>query len=628
MRDNEIVEQLIRLLGGSDNILSVTNCMTRLRVVVKSEACIQEGELKAAEGVLGLVHDRSNAYEIVVGPGNSRRFADICHEKGLAAVVSSDVDWRENKASLEVNRKRNPVRDGLKMLGDIFVPLIPGVIAAGLCAGFAALISQLIPGYKDITVLHLLCQLLMVINIAFMTYVTAWAGYRAAERFGATPILGGMLGMITSLQNIDEISQLLGLYNEAAPLSSVLQTGKGGILSVICGVYILSLIERFIRRRMPANLDVIFTPLLTMLLCAVPYILLVMPVFGLISDGIAWLIGQAYLSENIFVRILVGYVSTAVFLPMVACGMHHGMIALYAVQLQKFGRVLLYPALAMSGAGQVGAAIALYMKAKRMRHQKLCAVIGGALPAGILGIGEPLIYGVTLPMGRPFLTAGLGAGFGGAFVTACGVAATTWGTSGILGVFVMTAGEGGALHSTAMYVVGLLISCAAAFFITMFRIPNEMVAGALGGMETSAGELEHTDAEATCAANEESVDTAAALCANSEPVIWGQEQLAQVHRMVRHGDTVLLGVGAWTFEYVIEDSVGIHARPASALAKLASQFDAQILVQNGERAASAKSMIELMGLDAGKGSRLRVRITGKDAAAAAKALQRFMRENL
>ena len=104
------------------------------------------------------------------------------------------------------------------------------------------------------------------------------------------------------------------------------------------------------------------------------------------------------------------------------------------------------------------------------------------------------------------------------------------------------------------------------------------------------------------------------------------EKLA--HRTVRHGDTVLLGVGASTFEYVVEDSVGIHARPASALEKLAAQFDAQVLIQNGERTASAKSMTELMGLDAGKGSRLRVRITGKDSAAAAQALQRFMRENL
>ena len=623
MSDHEIVLQIIRLLGGSDNILSVTNCMTRLRVVIKAESGVQEDALKETESVLGLVHDRANSYEIVVGPGKSRRFADICHANGLAAVGTADTDWRDNKASAAANQKNNPLRNGLKMLGDIFVPLIPGIIAAGLCAGLASLIAQLIPGYKDTAGLYLVWQLLMAVNISFMTYITAWAGYRAAERFGATPILGGMLGMITSLQNINEISRLLGLYNESAPLSSVLQNGKGGILAVICGVYILSLIEKFIRKRMPSNLDVIFTPLLTILICAVPHILLIMPAFGMISGGISRAIGYAYMSQNIFVRIVVGYVSAAVFLPLVACGMHHGMIALYAVQLQDFGRVVLYPALAMSGAGQVGAALAVYVKAKRLGHQKLCSVIGGALPAGILGIGEPLIYGVTLPMGRPFLTAGLGAGFGGALVTACGVAATTWGASGILGVFVMTAGEGGALYSVAMYAVGLLVSCAAAFLITAFRIPDDMVAGALGGLEPTAVK------------SSECLDKGPAHIINSEragavPASHiDREQSAQAHRVVRHGDRILLGGDdVRTFEYIIVDSIGIHARPASGLVKLASQFDAQITIRNGDRTASAKSVVELMGLDAGKGSRLEVRIWGTDAAAAAQALRQFMQENL
>lgn len=93
-------------------------------------------------------------------------------------------------------------------------------------------------------------------------------------------------------------------------------------------------------------------------------------------------------------------------------------------------------------------------------------IISGALPAGILGIGEPLIYGVTLPLGRPFLTAGLGAGFGGAFVMGAEVAATTWGTSGLLGVFTMTGGPHGALMSILLYLIGLCISIIAAFLIT------------------------------------------------------------------------------------------------------------------------------------------------------------------
>lgn len=622
MKDAQIVEQLIALLGGEDNIVSVTNCMTRLRVVVKEESAVQDDQLQNVEKVLAVVHDRAASYEIVVGPGNSRKFADICHGKGLPTACAPAGDWKSNKEAVAAARKDNPVKQALKLLGDIFVPLIPGIITAGLCAGFASLIAQLVPNYKDIAGWNLLWQLLTLVNASFMTYITAWTGYRAAERFGATPILGGMLGMITSLAGINEIAQILGLYNSETPLDSVLMAGKGGVLAVIVGVFVMAHVEKFIRKRMPANLDVIFTPLLTVAICAVPYILLIMPGFGYISGAIAWLLGQACMSQSMVVRVVVGFVSSAVFLPLVACGMHHGMIALYTVQLQQLGYVTLYPALAMAGAGQVGASIALYVKAKRLGHQRLCSVIGGALPAGFLGVGEPLIYGVTLPMGRPFLTAGLGAGFGGAFVAACQVASTTWGPSGVLGLFVMTAGEGGAIRSVAMYAIGLLISYVMGFIITTVRIKDDVVAEALGGIESVVPEA-GAAAELGVAAE----PGAAALAALEEQNELGRKR----GRVVKHGEPVRLGsacAAEVSFSYVVKDPVGIHARPAGALAKLAAGFSANIVIQNGDHAASAASTLELMMLEATQGSTLEVRATGEDAHAAAAALKRFMEENL
>jgi PTS system sucrose-specific IIC component len=163
---------------------------------------------------------------------------------------------------------------------------------------------------------------------------------------------------------------------------------------------------------------------------------------------------------------------------MVAMGMHHGLVALYTVQLQQMGYITLYPALCMAGAGQVGAAIAIWIKAKRVKNDRLSQIISGALSAGILGVGEPLIYGVTLPMGRPFITAGLGAGFGGAFVMAMQVAATTWGPSGLLGVFTMTAGPNAGIKSVIYYLIGLVISCGMAFLITGVRIDDREVEAA------------------------------------------------------------------------------------------------------------------------------------------------------
>ena len=479
MTNEQLVQHIFAGLGGQTNIVCVTNCMTRLRIQVREDNKIQEDALCRVEGVLGVVHDRTGYLEVVVGPGKSRKCADLCAARGIptatAPAVSTEKDWHDNKAAWKAGQENGRIRSMLKTFGEIFVPLLPGVIAAGLCSGLATLLTQVYPGYADNAFWSIVYNLLSLINASFMTYLTAWAGYRAAERFGATPILGGMLGMMTTLGNIDSIAKVLGLYNEAQPLDAVLRAGRGGVLAVVLGVWVLARIEKAVRRRIPDNLDIMFTPLITLVLCVVPYVLVIMPLTGFVSSGLCWLVEQVCMSTNPLVRILAGGISAALFLPMVAMGMHHGLVALYTVQLEELGFVTLYPALAMAGAGQVGATIAILLKAKKVHNQRLCSVIDGALPAGILGVGEPLIYGVTLPMGKPFFTAGFGAAFGGAFVMAMQVASTTWGPSGILAFPVMTAGPSGAVLSMLYYGIGLVISYLMGFLITNTFVSNAEV---------------------------------------------------------------------------------------------------------------------------------------------------------
>ena len=284
--------------------------------------------------------------------------------------------------------------------------------------------------------------------------------------------------MITGLAQINTISAAVGLYNDASPLDAILRAGRGGVLAAVIGVWVLVKVEKAIRSKMPDSLDIVFTPLLSLLITLIPYIFIVMPLTGLISTGLCKVVEFFCMSPSAIVRILAGFISSALFLPMVAMGMHHGLVALYTVQLNTLGYVTLYPALAMAGAGQVGAALAIYLKCKKVQNNRLKSVITGALPAGVLGVGEPLIYGVTLPMGKPFITAGLGAGFGGAFVMAMQVAATTWGPSGLLAVFVMTAGPQGAFNSVLFYVIGLVISYIMGFIITNIFVKDEEVAQA------------------------------------------------------------------------------------------------------------------------------------------------------
>ena len=480
MTIQELVDQIIEKVGGFDNVEAATNCMTRLRIDVKDDSKIDDEALKQTEEVLAIVHDRPGYVEVVVGPGKVRKCADECAARGIPAskTLSTSNDWKENKEAVKSAQKQSKIKHMLKTVGEIFVPLIPGVIAAGLCSGLATLMTQLIPNYADSKVWTIVYNLLTLINQGFLTYLTAWAGYRAAEKFGATPILGGMLGMITTLGGIDNISKVVGLFNEEAPLNAILRSGRGGVLAAIIGVFVLAKVEKWVRNKMPESLDIVFTPLVTLIVVLIPYIFIVMPITGYISSAICNVVGAVSMSSSPVVRMLAGCISAFLFLPMVAMGMHHGLVALYSVQLAEIGYVTLYPALCMAGAGQVGAAIAIYLKAKKCENTSIQSVIKGALPAGILGVGEPLIYGVTLPMGRPFITAGLGAAFGGAFVMAMQVAATTWGPSGLLGAFVMTAGPSGGVTSILYYIVGILISYIMGFIITNAVIKVEDVANA------------------------------------------------------------------------------------------------------------------------------------------------------
>jgi PTS system sucrose-specific IIC component len=155
---------------------------------------------------------------------------------------------------------------------------------------------------------------------------------------------------------------------------------------------------------------------------------------------------------------------------MVLLGLHHGLIPIYAIQLESLGGISLFPVLAMAGAGQVGAAIAIYLKARKVGNTRIQSVITGALPAGFLGIGEPLIYGVTLPLGKPFITAGLGAGFGGAFIMAAGVTAGAFGPSGLVAIPLMQGGT-----AMVLYVIGLVISYIMGFIITSFVVTDAEV---------------------------------------------------------------------------------------------------------------------------------------------------------
>lgn len=486
MTNQELSVRILELVGGKENVISAANCMTRLRVKLKDPSKADIEGLKSTEGVLGVVEDAT--LQIVLGPGKARKVTEsFVAEAGVTYVQAETEDWQANKQAIKSGQKDNKLKDALRVIADIFIPMIPAIIAAGLFNGVASLLSQTAFGKAAMTggieaggFWFIFITMLQLIGGGFLSYFAIYTGINSANKFGATPALGGMIGAMSIMGQIVTISQTFGLYNAEVPLESILTTGKGGIIGVIAGVWILSKIEKKIRKIVPDVLDLIITPFVTLLITAVLFVFIIMPAAGFISDILVKGLSVIINSSNPVVSVISGYVLAAVFLPMVLLGLHHGLIPIYSVQLETFvakmgvpGGVTLFPVLAMAGAGQVGAAIAIYLKARKVNNLRMQKTIIGALPAGFLGVGEPLIYGVTLPMGKPFITAGLGAGFGGAFVRLMGVGATAWGPSGLVAIPLMQT-------ATMMlnFFLGLVIAYVAGFIITSIFIKNEDVASA------------------------------------------------------------------------------------------------------------------------------------------------------
>lgn len=472
MTNEQLAGKILELVGGKDNILATTNCMTRLRLRLKDKGKADLDALNKTEGIMGVVD--AETLQIVVGPGKAKKLMDIlADEHGIAKDPGVTEDWQSAKSAVKGARKQSPLKSALETIAGIFIPLIPAIIAAGIFNGLASLVSTLITNGTLAGNFWTATQLVFsLIGTGFLGYFAIYTGINAAKRFGATEALGGMIGAMSIAAPINQISQLFNLYDAETPLNSILTTGKGGIIGVIIGVYILSLVEKRVRKAVPDVLDLIVTPLLSLLIVALLLVFVIMPLSGFASDWLVTGLNVLINSDNAIVSVISGYVLSALFLPMVLLGLHHGLIPIYAIQLEALGGVTLFPVLAMAGAGQVGAALAIWLKANKVRNDRIQRIIAGALPAGILGVGEPLIYGVTLPLGKPFITAGLGAGFGGAWVMLSKVMATAWGPSGVVAVAIMDAQSNSMLN----YLLGLLISYIAGFIITYLFIKDSEVA--------------------------------------------------------------------------------------------------------------------------------------------------------
>ena len=328
----------------------------------------------------------------------------------------------------------SPARGFLISLSNIFMPLIPAFIACGLITSALNIALYKYPLLAG----DPLYQLFTIVGSTAFWGLNIFVGFNAAKEFGGTPILGGILGALISHPHLAAI--VLNGY----PLTP----GQGGVIAVLMVAALGAWLEKRLQKIIPKSLNLLLIPLLTYLAAASFAMFFLQPLGGYIS----YLITNASISILHGGSLLSGFILSGSFLPMVMLGIHQALAPIHVELISRYGVTLLLPILAMAGAGQVGASLAVYVKS---RNHQLKKAILAALPVAILGIGEPLIYGVTLPLGRPFLAACLGGAFGGAFQSYYMVGAAASGISGLPLAF--------ASNKATIYLLGLCISYLAGF---------------------------------------------------------------------------------------------------------------------------------------------------------------------
>ncbi|MCX4779267.1 PTS transporter subunit EIIC [Streptomyces sp. NBC_01264] len=455
---------ILPLVGGPDNVVSIAHCMTRLRITLRDRSLVQDEALKALPAVMGVVED--DTYQIVLGPGTVARVTpefEALVAEGRSAAPAADAPApagtghtadelaAQGAAIKNAQKAKNstPFKLFLRRIANIFVPLIPALIGCGIIAGLNGFLTNM--GWVPAVV-----PALAAMASGFMSLIAVFVGYNTAKEFGGTAILGGAVAAIIVFPGVAKIDAF----------GQQLSPGQGGVLGALAAALLAVQVEKWCRKWVPEALDVLVTPTLTVLITGLVTIFGLMFVAGEVSSAIGTFATWLLATGGAFAGLVLG----GLFLPLVMLGLHQALIPIHTTLIEQTGYTVLLPILAMAGAGQVGAAIAVYYKLPRNRSIR--ATIKSALPAGFLGVGEPLIYGVSLPLGRPFVTACIGGAAGGAFVGLFNQLGTAFGSTAIgpsgWALFPLLDGKSGMGMTIAIYAGGLAVGYLVGFAATYF----------------------------------------------------------------------------------------------------------------------------------------------------------------
>jgi len=459
MKYEQLAKDIIKNVGGKENINSVSHCVTRLRFRLKDESKANKEALESNDGVV-TVRQSAGQYQVVIGNHVPEVYKAVIAESGIES--QKQVEEEEEKKGL--------FNSFVDIISNIFIPILPLLMATGIIKGFNSLFVAL--GWLENT--SGTYQLLNVIGDGFFTFLPIFLGYTAMKKFGGTPFLGMAIAAALvhpSLIGISEGETIMTLFSGTVLESPVQITFLGipvilmsytsSVVPIIFATYFASKLERWFTSITPSVIKSFFVPFLT-LLVIVPLTFLII---GPIATWIAQSIGAGVSAVYEFTPLVAGLVIGGFWQVLVIFGVHWGIIPIYYNNLAVQGSDMLIAMTFAASFAQAGAVLGVWIKT---RNKKLKTLSFPAFISAIFGVTEPSIYGITLPLKRPFIISCIASGIGGAIIALTGAALYSAGPLGVFKIPTFIHPEEGINGGFWGMMISIIVTFVLAFVLTLY----------------------------------------------------------------------------------------------------------------------------------------------------------------
>ena len=452
---SKVAKQVIEAVG-KDNLVAAAHCATRLRLVLKDDSIINQKALDDNADVKG-TFKTDGQYQVIIGPGDVNFvYAEIIKETGLKEVSTDDL-----KQIAASGKKFNPIMALIKLLSDIFVPIIPALVAGGLLMALRNFltseglfgpqsIEQMAPAIKGLS------EMIQLMSAAPFMFLPVLVGISAAKRFGANQFLGAAIGMIMTTPDLGGAEKFWDIFGYHVTQTSYVYQ----VIPVLAAVWILAHLEKFFHKKLPSAVDFTFTPLLSVMITGFLTFTVVGPVMLLVSNGITDAIVWLYNTTSFIGMSVFGGTYSLI----VMTGLHQSFPAIETQLLSAWQNGsghgdFIFVVASMANVAQGAATFAILFLTKNAKTKGLASSAG---VSALLGITEPALFGVNLKYKFPFFCALIGSAVGALFAGLLQVVAVSLGSAGFLGFLSIDA------KSIPFYFLCELVAFAIAFALTYF----------------------------------------------------------------------------------------------------------------------------------------------------------------